>query len=208
MRQSFPIQFALMLSALLAHGQGTFIYDQQSATNSGPAGGDGGAPIHADSPMGQSFTPSLSGVGFVQMKFNDAFNGDGVGASVYINLRADSITGPILGSTAAVFMPDRFSFGITNLFFTGPIAVAPGTTYFLEPVIQSFAGNDWGVIVSSLYNYPGGTAFFLGNPDPTTDLWFREGILAPEPSSAVLVLLAGGIFSWRRLTRSKNRSIT
>jgi hypothetical protein len=44
------------------------------------------------------------------------------------------------------------------------------------------------------YNYPGGTAFYHGVSDPTEDLWFREGIVVPEPSS-IFLLLTGGAFA-------------
>jgi len=194
----FALQTALMLSALAARGQGTtFIYDQQSATNQGPAGGDGGAPIQEDQPMGQSFTPALSSVGFVQLKFDDFNPGNGLGATVYVNLLANSITGTVLDSTAPVFMPDGFSFGITNFFFATPVAVTPGTTYYLQPVVVS--GDDPWDVVGGNYGYAGGTAFFNGQPS-STDLWFREGELVPEPASGLLVLLGvAGIWAARRL---------
>ena len=191
------LQIALILSALAARGQGTMIYDQQSATNRSVSGS---APIQAEQPMGQSFTPTLSSVGFVQLEFIDAHAGNGVGATVYVNLRADSLTGTILDSTAPVFMPDGFNDGITNFFFATPVAVTLGTTYYLQPVVQS--GEDWG-IVAGPYNYPGGTFFLNGAPDPNGfDAWFREGALVPEPSSGLLVLLGVGVIgAAKRLRR-------
>jgi len=146
--------------------------------------------------MGQSFTPSLSSVDFVQMKFNDFYRSNGVGTTVYVNLRADSISGTVLGSTAPVFMPVNFSYGITNFFFSTSVTVIHGITYYFQPFVQS-GDSAWSVIVNA-YNYPGGSAIFQGSPYPDRDLWFREGILAPEPYTAWLILLGTGCIAWYR----------
>ena len=183
------LETALMLAALAARGQGTMIYDQQSATNQTPAGGEGGAPIQQEEPMGQSFTPALSSVGFVQMKFDDFHLGNGLGATVYV--LGDSITGTVLDSTTPVFMPDGFFFAVTNFYFPVAVAVVPGTTYYLQPVVLS--GDDHWQVVGRDYGYPGGTFYAFGAPSGSgTDLWFREGYLIPEPPSGLLVLLAAG----------------
>src|SRR5664279_1492038 len=148
---SLLLQTALILSALAAHGQGTFIYDQSSATNQGFGGG---YAFQQEQPFGQSFTPSLTSIGFVQMEFISGPPQLG-GATVYVNLRADSISGPILSSTVPVFMPYPFAHGITNFFFPTPVAITPGTTYYLQPVVQS-GNSQWGLIADA-YGYQGGT---------------------------------------------------
>jgi hypothetical protein len=103
-------QFGLLFAALSACGQGTFIYDQQSATN---RSGNYGTGIQELQPMGQSFTPALSSAGFVQLQFVDYLPQDGIGATVYVNLWSDAIgTGTLLGSTTPVYMPDGFYFAI------------------------------------------------------------------------------------------------
>jgi hypothetical protein len=184
----------LLLPALGVCGQGTMIYDQSSATNRAFASGYG---IQQSQPIGQSFTPTLSSVGFVQLELDDFNSGNGVGATVYVNLRAESITGPVLGTTDPVFMPDGFAYGITNFFFSTPAAVTPGTTYYFQPVVQS--GDHWDLIAGA-FDYPGGTFFWSGAPDPSgNDAWFREGVVIPEPSAGVLLLLGGGGFLaiWR-----------
>ena len=188
---SLTLQTVLMTWTLAACGQGTMIYDQQSATNRSISGG---APIQEEQPIGQSFTPALSSVGFVQFEFIDAHPGNGMGATVYVNLRTDSLTGSILDSTAPVFMPDGFSYGITSFFFATPAGVSPGTTYYLQPVVQSGDGL-WGMIVGT-YNYSDGTFFANGVPNsPGFDAWFREGVIIPEPSSGLLAL-AGVAAIW------------
>src|ERR1039458_8824926 len=193
------LETALILAALAARGQGTMIYDQQSSTKPTPAGGEGGAPIQQEEPMGQSFTPALSSVDFVQMKFDDFHLGNGLGATVYVNLLGDSITGTVLDSTTPVFMPDGFFFAVTNFYFPVAVAVVPGTTYYLQPVVLS--GDDHWQVVGRDYGYPGGTFYAFGAPSGSgTDLWFREGYLIPEPPSGLLVLLAvAGICAARRL---------
>ena len=194
-------QTALMLSALAARGQGTMIYDQQSATNRSISGG--GYPFQAEQPAGQSFTPALASIGFVQFEFWDDYPEGGVGATVYVNLLAGSISGTVLDSTAPVFIPYGFASGITNFFFATPVAVTPGTTYYLQPVLES--GDSTCLIIGGPFSYSGGTFFLDGSPDPNGyDAWFREGDIVPEPPSGLLVLLGvAGLCAARRVRRLK-----
>ena len=62
---------SFFVAALIASGQGTLIYDQQSATN-GIA--TFGASINQSQPIGQAFTPSFASVGFVQLQLYNGFN--------------------------------------------------------------------------------------------------------------------------------------
>ena len=184
-----------------AVGQGTFIYDQQSASES--SGGGGLAAIQSNQPLGQSFTPTNASIDFIRLFLADSAS-QGVGATLYINLRSDSITGPIMASTDPVFIPNLFgtafgAAGYTNFFFTTSVAVTPGTTYYFQPVIQS---GDSCFIIAYHYTYAGGTAFFNGTADPNNDLWFREGIVVPEPSSLLLLIGSGVLFYVRH---AKNR---
>lgn len=177
------------MAAASALGQGTFIYDQQSSDESVPGGSGGG--IQAYQPMGQSFTPSLSSVGFVRFELADASPGNARGSTIYVNLRTNGITGPILASTEPVFLPDGFGdfnvIGYTNFIFTTPVDVTPGITYCFQPVVQS--AEDY-VIVDSRQSYAGGAAYYFGQAS-SGDLWFREGIVVPEPSSIALVVVGG-----------------
>jgi hypothetical protein len=144
--------------------------------------------------MGQSFVPSLSAIGFVRLYFgNSVFNG--ATATVSVNLLSNSITGAVLSSTSPLFLPSNF-FGYTNLFFSSQVPVTSGTTYYLQPVVVS--GNDWvtSVLLGPFYN--SGTAFFNGSASANSDLWFREGIVVPEPSASSLVILGYGILCYIR----------
>jgi len=194
----FVVQ-ALAAGSLLA--QGTFVYDQQSSTDETPPHYSAGGDLTLNAPWGQSFTPQLFLVEFVRLKFDDGNLTDGLGATVYVNLRSDSLTGTILGTTDPVTMPRNFA-GVTNFFFTAPVTVTPGTTYFFEPV-QS-AGGTW-LINGGPYLYPGGIAYQAGAPEPGADLWFREGII-PEPSWLCLVLVGGAVLVGAKL-RTEGRRV-
>jgi hypothetical protein len=76
-------------------------------------------------------------------------------------------------------------FGICEFSISTPSAVTPGTTYYLQPVIQS--GDSFEVGVVSASSYANGTAFFHGVA-VGSNLWFREGIVVPEPSVVLLGL--------------------
>ena len=183
----------LCLTNLFVHGQGTLIYDQQSTNLI-----EGSAFLRSGQPMGQSFTPTLSYVSFILLNLYDSDALHNSGATVFVNLRSNSITGPILGSSEAIFLPEQF-FGITNFFFATPINITPGTTYYFQPAIQS--GDTVGAYVTD-GSYAGGTAIDQGVPIPDRDLWFREGIVVvPEPSSALLALLGGGAWLFVRRKR-------
>jgi hypothetical protein len=199
---------SLLLALTLPHvlsatGQGIFIYDQQSAIEGG--GGESAGTLQTDQPLGQSFTPGSNSVSFIRLQFYDVHPGNGLGATVYINLRSNSITGPIMASTDPVFMPDGFASarGYTNFFFPSDIPLTPGLTYYFQPVAQ--AGSDtWAVIADNGYHYAGGTMYVNGVPPQfgNFDLWFREGIVIPEPS-VISILFGGGILFYVR--RAKNR---
>jgi hypothetical protein len=167
-----------------AQGQSTFIYDQQSINLI-----EGTASLQPSAqPTGQSFTPTFSTVGFVMLYLYNNLAG-----TAYINLRSGSITGTILSSTTPVFMPDGF-YGITNFNFPVPVAITPGVTYFLQPVLLSGSGSFVSLVTDTSY---AGTAYSQGVPIRSAELWFREGIVVPEPSAAWLALLVGGVLAWR-----------
>ena len=199
------MKFGLQLASFFALvsfsvcGQGTFVYDQQSSANETPPplGAGGRVPVSPGTGTGQSFTPSLSSVGFIRLMLDDGDVVNSGGATVLVNLRSGSITGLVIGTSASVHMFNGFS-GPATFLFPSPISVAPGTTYFIEAVQQ--IGTSW-----DMYGigdtYPGGSAWNAGAPT-AGDLWFREGIVVPEPSSAaLLVVVGGGVWITRRRMR-------
>ena len=182
------IAITFFLATWSAAGQGTLFFDQNS-TNSIE-----GASFLGGQPMGQSFSPSLSSIGFVQLNLFDSDALNHFGARVSLNLRSGSIAGAIIGSSAPLFLPDGF-FGTTNFLFSAPIPVTPNVTYYIQPFIQS------GDAVSSYVtdgSYAGGTAIYQGVPVLDRDLWFREGIVVPEPGTSALLVIGCGLLAWRR----------
>jgi hypothetical protein len=182
----------ILLIACFTRAQGTFVYDQQSSTDTNAAGG--GPAIQQYSSLGQSFTPTLSSIGFVQLAFYDMNVGNNLGATIYLNLKTN-INGPILTSTTPVFMPDGFgrdgnSAGITVFFFSSPVNLIPGNLYSFELIVQS--GDSWATSASE-FTTSGANMIVNGQPVGMTDLWFREGIIVPEPSSTLLALLGSGV---------------
>jgi len=190
------IRAILVLAAYGAYGQGTLVFDQQVNPLTAPGGFQNIVP----DPSGQSFIPTFSSVGFVQFYFTDAGN-NSLGSTIAVNLWSGSIgTGTLLGTSASVSMPDLFT-GQSTFFFTAPIDLNPGTTYYFQPVIQS--GDPFQIGVGGL-TYPNGQAYFQGTAHPNLDIWFREGIVVPEPSIFSLSIL--GLFGFCVLSRSQRRS--
>jgi hypothetical protein len=190
----------VLLAGPQAFTQGTLVFDQQASTGTLASGG---APILNQQPMGQSFTPSLSAVGFVQFQF---FDTTGIqGATVYVNLVANSITGNVIAATSPVFMPNSFH-GITNFFFSSNIPVQPEVEYFFLPVLQSGDNTD---LMGDLYPYSRGTAIFSGQPSTLgVDFWFREGIVVPEPATGSFLLMgAAGAMMLRQKRRRIHPSL-
>lgn len=186
---------------LLAPGQGTFIYDQQSSDETNLQ--EGGAHLGTDQPA-QSFIPALSSVGFIRLFINDVSLGNGVGGTVYLNLRQSTLSGPILASTQPVTLPDSFG-GTVSFYFDANISVTAGQPYFFEPILQT--GDDLLANVSIQYNYAGGTAYLQGQPASLgKDMWFREGII-PEPGSIALLSFGSAIWLVTKSKRQTNKGV-
>ena len=164
-----------------AAAQGTLVFDQESSTDE--SYNIGGGRIQFYGTVGQSFVPSLSTVGFVRLRLFDIETGNSSGANVLVSLRANAINGAILG-TSQVSMTNGF-YGSINFVFASPIPVTPGTTYYFDVAVQS--GDNWGFMsLGDTYSqgqFYGGQSPFFG-----ADLWFREGIIVPEPASVTFFL--------------------
>jgi hypothetical protein len=135
----------LVAASLQVYAQGTLIYDQESATGPVPVAGNGNADglnIQEDQPLVQSFTPSLSAIGFVQFEMADIPGNGNNGATVYVDLWTGSpnvnlTSATLLGSTAPVYMPNGFMndglgvAGVADFYFSTPVTLTPGETYYL-----------------------------------------------------------------------------
>jgi hypothetical protein len=184
-----PIAFILGAGSF-ANAQGTFVFDQQST-------GLVDAGLHYDqTPFGQSFTPTLDSIGFLELQLFDT-----VAATIDVNIRSGSITGSILGTSQATTIPGNTS-GTYDFLFSNPVTLTPGTQYFFEPVVVG-GGSSIGEANTTFIQYAGGDAIAGGTTYTDRDLWFREGIVSavPEPASAALFVVAGSALCWQRRKR-------
>src|ERR1043166_7898872 len=130
---------ALWLSLSTATGQqAELVVDQASGTVEEPIVNALRVP---ESQIGQSFTPSLNGVGFVQFKSLATFP-SGNNVTVTVNLRQGSYDGPIISSTDPVVIAGFADVG--TFLFPNNIPVVPGQLYFFEPLLQSPGSMDFG----------------------------------------------------------------
>ncbi|MCC6677016.1 MAG: hypothetical protein IT436_07725 [Phycisphaerales bacterium] len=144
--------------------------DQQSTVETGAI------PIQAMSPAGQSFTPTVEFLNYIDLRTYDA--GGSNGATLRVKVRSGSIAGPVLGTSDAVDLPDGWaSPKPVRFYFPAGVFAAPGASVFFE--VEVMAGDPW-LVATGPGAYPGGTAIALGVPDPSSDLWFTEGLLERE----------------------------
>jgi hypothetical protein len=86
--------------------------------------------------------------------FGVSAQNNGVGSTVYVSLRENSITGNELAETSRVCLRDS-CFGPATFFFSGNVPITPGETYFLVTVLQADDDNS---AYADFHNYAGGTA--------------------------------------------------
>ncbi len=108
----------------------------------------------------------------------------------YVTLRSGSISGAILGTSSLLTISPSAS-APSNFIFSDAIHVNPGTMYYFNLVIQG--GNRWATPWDR-YNYASGVGYGNGVANANFDMWFREGIIVPEPG--VMVLLGLGLLGY------------
>ena len=95
------------------------------------------------------------------------------------------------------------------------IAVDPNNPQRIVAGANDYVTRTWtctiaGTPCSALGDGYSGGVFYGGlQPFSGNDLWFREGIVVPEPSSVLLLFIGGGIATWlvrKRSGKSKGRS--
>jgi hypothetical protein len=190
------ILFWLLLPRFVLGQSTVFMYDQQSATESSTVEGIySGLDLNT---LGQTFTPSLSGVGFVRVILG------GFGSPIYshtftMTLRSDSPTGTVLATSLPLTLSSTNQYA--TFVFGDNVPVTPGNVYYFELPIA----RNWQLYESPGFNYSGGNSFFGSAVHFSSlgDLWFREGIIvpAPEPGTLGLGLLGVGVLAWVRWQR-------
>jgi hypothetical protein len=198
--KSVLYSFALVLVALPVAGQGTLVVDQQSANRS-----DSHSSI-AVANTGQSFTPTMSGIDFIQIAVADPSSPPSAD-QVFVNLRSGSITGAIIGTTGPVDMPNSTNIGpgfFSTCFFPATVPLTPGVQYFFQPV-DTLNNNSVGIELGT-FNYSGGQMYSGSSTLLDFDLWFTEGIVVPEPGTVAVLALGSGMMAWH--VRRRRRGIS
>ena len=170
----------------------------------------GGFVVPLGSPVGQEFVPATASLDYVELKTNDQQPGNGHGTDLNVRIRAGSIAGPILGTSATISVPDSSDAAISVAHFDFPsaVVVVPGAVHVIEVV--SAAGDPRGIWASGgpHDDYPAGGVIFRGAiyNEPAVgpfDLWFREGLRCstslPDPASRRLSIGRSGthlVISW------------
>jgi hypothetical protein len=186
----------LALTAYSAHAVGIYQVDQSVSPLTAP-----NLFVNIES-AGQSFVPTLSSVGFAQFYLNDAspvLQSSTLAVDIWSGSFANGV---FLGQTAPVTV-GPFNAGAISFYFSNPVAVTPGTTYFLQPIVLSGDIESAGLVPGT--GYPNGEAFISGVANPNYDLWFNEGIVVPEPSTFSLAIVGmlgiAPVLRRRNLTR-------
>jgi hypothetical protein len=130
------------------------------------------------SPLGQSFTPSLTSLNFVNLLTIDG------GATVEVNIRLGSISGTILDTSQPTVIPFSLAASVSSFSFSTTVALIAGDLYVLEPFVVS---GDTLVGSTNANTYASGTQILGGIAQPNNDLWFQEGISTPEPGALLLL---------------------
>ena len=160
-------------------------------------------------PLGQEFTPTLTSLDVVELLIMDSQPFDDLGSSITVNIRADSILGPVLGSSTLV-LPDVYgggTFASTHFDFPITVPLVPGNTFVIE-LIE--AGLGFTVAVNPSNSYSGGRFIVGGRLVEGSDLVFREGpaesATVPEPSATMLLFGVGAaVTRMARMKRGQSR---
>jgi hypothetical protein len=167
-----------------------------------------GATLTAET--GQEFTPSLSGLDFVDVNLLPQSPTNT--GTFEIAIHQGTITAPVLGLSGQVVRSGAAGAN-THFAFPSTVPLAPGDVYVLE-VLQTAGNSGWAVEVPTSavvggqtidMNYPGGRLIYGGVPQATEDMIFQEGIFVPEPRVPSLCLLGVLAFGLVRKTSLKQR---
>jgi len=155
------------------------------------------------SPLGQSFTPTLTSLNFVNLltENGSALTENG-SATVKVNIRLGSMSGPVLGTSQPTVIPFSISPGVSSFRFSTSVTLIPGDVYVIEPFVVS--GN---ALIGSMgtNDYVGGDQILGGATQTNNDLWFQEGISVTERRG--WLLLGTGLLALLAIVFFKNRSI-
>lgn len=158
------------------------------------------------SPFGQSFTPTLTSLNFVNLLTEGR-------AIVQVNIRLGSISGPILGTSQPTVISFSIAPSVSIFRFSTPVTLTAGDLYVIEPFVVC---GDTFIVSTKTNNYVRGNQILGGIAQANNDLWFQEGISRPEPGAILprggqaprrWPLLGTGLLELVTIFFFKNRSI-
>ncbi len=160
------------------------LVDQQQTFDNGSNPGD-----LTSGHKGQTFTPSLSSLDWVEVKLSS-----GQLDTYQVGIRSNDLNGPILGASNVVSVPIADGNYVLHMDFSAPVALTPGNQYAIEVIPVSLNDTGYSVRLSLSDLYPSGIYYTSPTSSiATDDMWFREGVYVPEPSTfamAITLLLA------------------
>ena len=132
--------------------------------------------VLSEGPIGQEFVPELRALDVAELVL-----GGSAAIRFKVNIRKDTITGEIVGSSNVVAFPEKNHFGIVTFDFDR-IPMTPLQTYVIELVPEASGATDWRTWGSRSSTYPRGRQILYGEPRERGDLWFRTGVreLGPD----------------------------
>ena len=165
----------LIISVAVSPAKADTVFDQ---TNTELPLGTLSQNLLVFSPFGQSFTPTLTSLNFVNLLTVDG------SAIVQVNICSGSISGPILGTSQPTIIPFSIATSVTSFSFSTPVTLIAGDPYVIEPFVVS---GDTLIGSTETNNYVGGNQILGGITQTNNNLWFQEGISTTEPGALLLV---------------------
>jgi hypothetical protein len=180
---------ACLIGDVIAH---PFQVDQ--ASEGLPFGGFGISAESGDT-IGQEFTPTFSALDVVEIGLGPR---DPNSFGLKVNIRADSLAGPILGtSLQAAVQGAPPALPVFHFDFASPVPLVPGNVYVIQPIlVQPTAPVGFSFLDPP--PYAGGRAIIHGVIRDDIDMIFRTGLTVPEPATISMCSLVVALLLRRR----------
>jgi len=193
------ILFFLCCSVVSLHAAPTQVIDQQ---NTGQITGTNGGTS-----FGQSFTPTLSGIDYIEVLMGGS--GDIVTVDILDGIIGfDGLGGPVIGTSNPTLVNTIITQEIIPFDFPSTVSLTPGNTYvFRLQTPGGIEGVSW-----TDDSYIGGQ--YLAENYATTsyvqghDLLFEEGMMVstaqpvPAPSALAICIVGANLVTWLRRRKS------
>ncbi len=154
-------------------------------------------------PLGQTFTPTLSGLNFVTIKLGAGLS-PFEGAIAAIEIRT-GVNGALVGTSKPTTIPaSQFDMRLTDyrFDFAQTAVLTPGGLY--SWTVKPISGMV--MVGGSEADYERGEYVRWGERETGLDMYFIEGLIVPEPSALPLAAIGFGGIVRRRASRGANGS--